>query len=126
MATKCKECGELWLPPRPICAHCHSDQLEWTELSGNGKLATYTVIGYGTMPMLNEGYNSKDNPYCSGIVEVEEGPRISAQILGVDVLNPESIKIGTKVKVEFVDRESWHFVREVAEIKKTYAAFRVY
>ena len=126
MATKCKECGELCLPPRPICSKCLSDHLEWTELSGIGKLVTYTVINYGTMPMLNEGYNSTDNPYCSGIVEVEEGPRISAQILGVDVLNPENIEIGTRVKVEFVDRESWHFVREVAEVKKPQAAFQVY
>lgn len=123
MAAKCKKCDALWLPPRPICAQCHSDELEWTELSGNGKLAAYTVIAFGTMPMMHAGY-SRENPYCTGIVEVDEGPRISAEILGIDTQHPEAIKIGTPVKVEFVDRESWHFVREVAEIKKTYAAFR--
>jgi uncharacterized OB-fold protein len=125
MASKCKKCDSLWLPPRPICSKCHSDQLEWVELSGDGKLITFTVIAFGTKPMLNAGYN-RDNPYCTGIVEVEEGPRISAEILGVDVLHPENIKIGTLVKVEFVDRESWHFVRELAEIKKIYAAFRAH
>jgi len=125
MASKCKKCDALWLPPRPICIKCHSDQLEWVELSGDGKLVAFTVITFGTKPMLNAGYN-RDNPYCTGIVEVEEGPRISAEILGVDVLHPESIKIGTLVKVEFVDRESWHFVRELAEIKKIYAAFRAH
>ena len=74
--------------------------------------------------MSNAGY-SKDNPYCAGIIEVEEGPRISAEILNVDVRNPASIKIGTPVRVAFVDRESWHFVRELAEVKRTYAAFEV-
>lgn len=124
VAAKCNGCGILWLPPRLLCAECHSDNLCWKELSGKGKLISYTVIGFGTMPMLKAGYDRK-NPYCIGIVEVEEGPRMSAQILGVDVLNPESIKVGAPVQVEFVERESWHFVREVADIKKTYAAFRV-
>lgn len=124
MASKCKNCNALWLPPRPICVECHSDDLEWKELSGNGKIISYTVIPFGTKPMSNAGY-SKDNPYCAGIIEVEEGPRISAEILNVDVRNPASIKIGTPVRVAFVDRESWHFVRELAEVKRTYAAFEV-
>ncbi len=125
MAARCQKCGALWLPPRPICIKCYSNRLEWTELKGQGKLLAFTVIGVGTPLMVAAGYD-RDNPYCSGIVELEEGLRISAQILGVDVAQPENIKIGTQLEVDFVERGSWHFVPEVAKVGKPYLAFRVH
>jgi len=123
MGSRCTQCGALWLPPRPICLSCNRDEMEWTEFSGRGRLAAFTVIGVGPMPMIDSGYN-RDNPYCSGIVEVEEGPRISAQILGVDVAHPENIKIGIALTADFVERGSWHFVEELAKNRKTYLTFR--
>jgi uncharacterized OB-fold protein len=75
------------------------------------------------MPMIDAGYG-RDNPYRVGIVEVEEGPRIGAQILGVDVVHPENIKIGTLLTADFVERGSQHFVEEAAKQEKTYLAFR--
>ena len=123
MGSKCKKCGALYLPPRPICISCHSDQLEWVELKGKGKLVAFSVIPYGPMPMVLAGYG-RDNPTCSGIVELDEGPRMSAQILGVDVAHPENIKIGTPLTVDFAERPTWHFIEDVYKVKKTYAVFR--
>lgn len=123
MATRCKKCGTLWLPPRPICLKCYSDEMEWDEMKGKGKLVAFTVIGVGPWTMISEGYN-RDNPYCSGVVELEEGCRMSAQILGVDVKHPENIKIGTLVAADFVERGSFSLVPEVADVKKTYLVFR--
>jgi len=123
MASKCRECSALWLPPRPICLTCKGHEMEWVELSGRGKLVAFTVIGVGPMSMIDAGYN-RDNPYCAGIIEVEEGPRISAQVLGVDVAHPENIKIGTPLIADFVERGSWHFVEEIAKMKKMYLAFK--
>ena len=97
--------------------------MEWEELSGTGTLVAFTVIGVGPIPMIEAGYG-RDNPYCVGIVQVDEGPRIGAQILDVDAAHPENIKIGTPVTVDFVERGSWHFVEEVAKARKTYLAFR--
>jgi uncharacterized OB-fold protein len=123
MASMCTSCGALWLPPRPICLKCKGDEMEWKEMGCKGTLVAFTVIGVGPMPMIDAGYG-RDNPYCVGIVEVEEGPRIGAQILGVDVAHPDKIKIGTQVTADFVERGSWHFVEEVAKAKKAYLAFR--
>jgi len=123
MASRCTKCSALWLPPRPICLECRDDTMEWTELSGKGKLVAFTVIGVGPIPMIEAGYN-RENPYCVGIVEVEEGPRIGAQILGVDVTHPENIRIGTSLTMEFVERGSWHFVEELAKAEKVYLAFK--
>lgn len=123
MASRCANCGALWLPPRPICLTCKGNDMAWEELSGKGTLLAFTVIGVGPMPMIDAGYG-RDNPYCVGIVEMEEGPRIGAQIVGVDVAHPENIEIGSKVNADFVERGSWHFVEEVAKERRVYLTFR--
>jgi uncharacterized OB-fold protein len=47
------------------------------------------------------GYG-RDNPYCSGVVELEEGARVDARIEGIDASTPESIQIGMPLKVKFL------------------------
>jgi uncharacterized protein len=103
MASRCTVCGDMYLPPRALCPRCHGDQLEWVETSGRGKLAAFTVIYVGPTPMNNAGY-SRENPYVSGIVELDEGVKISAQILGVDGKHPETIRVGTLLTVDFIER----------------------
>lgn len=109
MGTRCKKCGAVFLPPRPICLECHSTDMEWQRMEGTGQLAAFTVIAVGPTAMVENGYD-KDNPYCSGIVQVKEGPKISGQILGLDNLNPGSIKVGTPMTVEFVERKDGDIV----------------
>ncbi len=123
MASSCTKCGSLWCPPRPICNKCNSEQMEWLEMGGKGKLVAFTTIEVGTTMMLDSGYD-RGNPYCSGIVELEEGPMISAQILGVDAGNPESIAIGTPLQLDFIQRGTFAFSKDIAGIQKLYPAFR--
>ena len=117
MGSRCTHCGALFVPPETICAHCHSAAMEWVEMSGRGRIAGFTVIGNGLSHMNKAGYG-RDNPYATGIVELAEGPKISARILGVDARKPESIKIGTPLVVEFIEQGE-------ADALKTYLAFRV-
>ena len=102
MAVRCLSCGHLNLPPRPLCARCRSREMEWTETTGVGKLAAFTAIAIAPTEMMVAGYG-RDNPYVSGIVTLEEGPSISARITGVDAKNPESIRVGTPLTVEFLE-----------------------
>jgi uncharacterized OB-fold protein len=115
LASRCEECGAVEFPPRTICPKCWSDKLEGFELSGKGVLRTYTIVHIGLTQMIEEGYD-RFNPYCAGLVELEEGPVVSAQILGVDVAQPESIKIGTPVQVVYVKRGK-------EDAKKTFLGF---
>jgi len=78
--------------------------MEWVELSGKGKLRTFTSITVGPSFMVELGHDRK-NPYCCGIVELEEGPQVCGQILGVNPKEPNLIKIGTPLKVVFIKRE---------------------
>jgi len=116
MGSRCATCGAIYLPPRPVCPHCQDSEMEWVEMSGQGKLVAFTVVHIAPTAMLAAGYNRK-NPYCVGVVQVEEGPSISAQILGVDVTHPETIGIGTPVTVDFVERGA-------EEMSQTFLAFK--
>lgn len=116
MATRCTNCGSVYAPPRAICPKCHSENLEWIETTGRGKLATFTVIYSGPTFMVEQGFDRK-NPYVSGIVQLEEGIRISARITGVDPSRPEEIRIGTPLNVDFLEFGE-------GEAKKTYLAFK--
>lgn len=103
MGSKCKQCGALFTPPRPICIECHSTDMEWMEMSGKGKLAGFTCIAIGPSFMAEEGYD-RNNPYCVGVVELEEGTRVDARIEGVDGSKPETITVGMPLGVKFLHR----------------------
>ena len=102
MGVRCRSCGELSAVPRPICARCHGRDMEWHELSGRGKLSTFTCISIVPVAMGKRGYG-RDNPYCTGIVTLEEGPRISARIVGVDGNNPQDIKTDMALVLDLED-----------------------
>jgi len=103
MGSRCKQCGSHFTPPRPICIDCHSSDMEWMEMSGKGKLAGFTCIAIGPAFMAEEGYD-RNNPYCVGVVALEEGTRVDARIEGVDGSKPETIKVGMPLGVKFLHR----------------------
>lgn len=103
MGSRCKRCGALSVPPRPICINCYGEDMEWVKTKGTGTLQAFTCIAVGPPSMCEEGYD-RDNPYCSGVVELEEGVRVVARIEGVDAKNPETIKIGIPLRVKFLHR----------------------
>lgn len=103
MGSRCLGCDTIYLPPRAICPSCHGEALDWAELSGRGKLSAFTSIYVGPSAMVAEGYD-RNNPYVTGIVELEEGVMISARILGVDARRPDVAWIGMPLTVTFLDR----------------------
>ena len=102
MGVRCRSCGRLSAVPRPICAACHDQDMEWYEFSGKAKLSTFTCISIVPVSMGRKGYG-RDNPYCTGVVTLEEGPRISARIIGVDGNRPQDIKTGMDLDLDLED-----------------------
>jgi len=115
MGSKCEQCGTVYVPPRPICIECRKSDMQWIEMKGKGKLAAFTSISIGPSFMIEEGYNRK-NPYCVGVIELDEGPRVDARIENVDASKPDDIKVGTPMTVKFLHRGE-------GIDKKTYLAF---
>jgi uncharacterized OB-fold protein len=92
LAGKCVKCGKLHLPPRPLCDNCFGQQFEWVEVSGKGKLLTYTVINIAPQQFQEMA------PYAVGIMQLENGLKIPGMIQGVA---QEQLRIGMELAVDF-------------------------
>ena len=116
MGTRCNVCGASYLPPRPLCTRCYSIDMQWIALPEEGRLTAFSTVHIAPTAMIAAGYG-RDHPYCAGIVTLQNGLSISAQILGVDPSHPEMIQIGTAVRADFVERGE-------GDAKRTFLAFR--
>lgn len=116
MGTRCTSCGAQYLPPRPLCTRCYSAELEWIELPEQGRLTAFSTIHIAPTAMITAGYG-RQNPFCAGIVQLQNGLAISAQILGVDASRPETIQIGMPVRADFIERGE-------GDSKRAFLAFR--
>ena len=94
-AFKCSNCGAVIAPPSGSCYSCGNSKMEWTEVSGDGKLVSFTVIHVAPDEFQNEA------PYIIAIVELKEGTRITSRLGGYDPENPSDIKIGTQLKLGY-------------------------
>ena len=99
MGVRCRENGNVYAEARPIDPASHSRDMEWYELSGRATLSTFTCISVAPASLEAKGYG-RNNPYCTGIVTLEEGPRISARIAGVDAANPQNIRTGMALALD--------------------------
>ena len=90
-AGKCKGCGEIHFPPRVVCECGHRD-FETLRLPDTGTVETFTVIRVAPFGFTDEA------PYALGVIKLANGVQIMAQIVD---LNPDELKIGLPVKLEF-------------------------
>jgi len=72
-----------------------SSNLRWEKVSGRGTVYSYTVVRRAGIP----GFE-KDVPYVFAIVELDEGPRIATNTVGVE---PEKVRIGMEIEATFDD-----------------------
>jgi uncharacterized OB-fold protein len=63
MGTRCKDCGLEFFPPRADCYQCLASNVEWFEVSGNGKLVTYSKLQFAPV-----GFQD-DVPYCIALLD---------------------------------------------------------
>lgn len=91
----CRDCGKPHLPPGPVCPHCFSDALDWREASGEGTISTFVVVHRDWFPAFRA-----DIPYNVVQVELDEGPRLTASVVGLD---GRSLAVGQRVRVMFDD-----------------------
>jgi uncharacterized OB-fold protein len=93
MIMRCGNCGTARIPSRSHCDNCLSGDFTWEEASGRGTVHTFAVMHQKYHPAF-----FPELPYNLAVVELEEGPRISTNL--VDVRN-EDIRVGMPVKVAF-------------------------
>ncbi len=93
LGVKCETCKTNYFPKRPVCPKCRrKGKLVEIKYAGKGKVITFTEV---TSPP--EGFEDQV-PYILAIIELDEGARLTAQI--VDAHKPD-IKIGSRVENVF-------------------------
>ena len=102
MGCRCNSCHELYTPPRPLCPVCRLSQMEWEPMSGKGLLRAFTSITVPPPALKREGYG-RGNPYAVGVVQLEEGPRVVARLLGLDLKNPGSVVLDQPMQAVFME-----------------------
>lgn len=87
--------GRLRHPPGPMCPETGSLEFDIVESSGRGTIHSFVVVHQPKMP----GF---DYPLPVVLVELEEGVRIVANMIGAD---PADLAIGRAVVADFVEVE---------------------
>jgi uncharacterized OB-fold protein len=93
IGNKCETCGTHYFPPRPVCPTCRR----------KGKLVDFAFKGLGTIYSFAVVRQAPEDfkrqmPYVIAQVELDEGTRLTAQIVNVDI---ENVKIGMRVRACF-------------------------
>lgn len=92
IGTKCKTCSKPFFPPRSLCPSCRRrGEIEEFQFSGRGTVESFTIIRVAP-----KGFESQ-TPYAVGIIKLDEGPKMSGQIVG----NPENVEMGKNVRPVF-------------------------
>jgi|Deesub1362A_J573_1020465.scaffolds.fasta_scaffold00313_21 hypothetical protein len=93
MTTKCNNCGKTFFPPRVICPECLSEDLEWVELSGKGRLYAFTQQEMGLR---------FTKPDVIGVIELAEG--IGKILTRIDA-DFQDLEIGQEMEISFIDEK---------------------
>jgi uncharacterized OB-fold protein/acyl dehydratase len=94
LLQRCK-CGRFRHPPGPVCPSCRSFDWEPVAAGGRGRVYSFVVAHHPAIPPF-------EYPNPIALVELEEGPRLVANLVGVA---PEAIRIGMPVECEIVEVE---------------------
>jgi uncharacterized protein len=91
----CDDCGSLQHPPHAACRRCQSFNLVPKEMSGRGEIYSFVVTHYPQVP-------SFDYPLAVALVQLDEGPRVVANIVDAD---PATLVIGQRLEVTFIEHD---------------------
>jgi uncharacterized OB-fold protein len=91
-AGKCKVCGKMFFPPRLVCDQCGAEEFETVQLPETGELVTFTIIRTPSSRFSDQA------PFAMGIVELEGGVRLMAQLAD---LSFDELRVGLPLRLEF-------------------------
>ena len=92
--SRCANCERAFFPPRKLCRDCCSTNLETYLFAGSGTLYSYSQMTQSPRGFANVG------PYAVGMVRLDEGPLIMAQLTDV-----EGVELRIGMPVEMVTRK---------------------
>jgi uncharacterized protein len=93
----CLDCGQYTHPPKLLCRHCQSENIEHEAVAGTGVIDTYTINHQPWAPGL-------EVPYVIARVKLDGVPGVwlTTNIVGSPV---EEVGFGDKVRVTFQQQD---------------------
>ena len=95
---QCADCGAVVFYPRRRCSSCFSVNLEWKESAGEGSVYTYSIVRQSYHPFFRGMA-----PYAVAWIDLDEGPRLVSNVVGIE--DPSNVRIGMRVKVRWEEHE---------------------
>ena len=95
LVQRCVACERHQWYPRAHCVVCGAADPAWVEAKGTGRLHTFAVLEKTPNPEFQG-----ELPYVLAIVELDEGVRVSANVVGVD---HHALACDMPLQVTFVD-----------------------
>lgn len=92
---RCNVCAKFWFPPSRSCPHCLAGDFTWEDVSGRGKVFSFVTFHRVYHPAF-----AGEVPYVVALVELDEGPRLLTNIVGIE---PDAVICDMPVKVVFDD-----------------------
>ena len=93
LGLKCHACGTYNLPPNGVCTSCGSSDVEVNSFAKKGTIRTFIVIRVAP-----EGF---DPPFIVAMVELEDGPWLVGNVIGVEPENADMELIGKDVAIGY-------------------------
>jgi uncharacterized OB-fold protein len=90
----CNSCRRYRYPAARYCPYCLSDDAAWEKVSGKGTIYSFIIVHQ----LYHPGFRD-DIPYNVAVVQLEEGPRVTSNIVGC---KNDDVRIGMSVAAEFV------------------------
>lgn len=90
LMQQCGNCEKWTFYPRKHCSHCWSADITFREVSGEGRLYTFTVARVPTLPEF-----AGPDPQLMAVVELDEGVRVNTTLVGV---TEDELEVGMRVK----------------------------
>lgn len=93
--TRCGSCQDVYFPPRWVCPVCRRESIGKMaphRLDGSGTVVTSTIVHVAA-----PGFEDQV-PYALAIVELDEGPRVTAHVTDCD---PATVRPGLRVAKAF-------------------------
>ena len=92
---RCRTCSKIFFYPREQCPNCYSADLDWTQVSGKGRLYTFTVVHQTAHPAFQP-----EAPHIYAIIQLNEGPRMPSNLIECEI---DDAQIDMAVQAVFVD-----------------------
>jgi len=88
---RCLDCGDYNWAPYPACRSCLSERQEWTVVSGDATVFSFTVVHY-----------------ILALGQLTEQPRACNVLANLVAVDPDDVRIGMPIKIGYVDIPDEH------------------